>query len=280
MKQPGYDAAGVLPVGGAACPPRCPAALWRGGRASPDRSRPPGGSRTVHPQHVAVLVSGAARTTPPPEREQAAGRIRDRFTARGRFGGQETSTHVLRGPRRPDPEPDEAPTDTQNCGPVSSANGAQVLDRHHSTQTQDRADSFRGPVDSTPPKTASTPRARQGCRAQNRHSEIRHFYGQIATPLTVALKRTKRPGVRLSEEAGDGRPKRQPAGSAAPRRPVLPAGPRAPRAETSRLLCPVSTPSRGFHEPTAGLRSHAAGSGVARCVAVGPWNVPRGPAWF
>lgn len=35
VKQPGYDAAGVLPVGGAACPPRCPAALWRGGRASP-----------------------------------------------------------------------------------------------------------------------------------------------------------------------------------------------------------------------------------------------------
>lgn len=65
VKQPGYDAAGVLPVGGAACPPRCPAALWRGGRASPDRSRPPGGSRTVHPQHVAVLVSGAARTSPP-----------------------------------------------------------------------------------------------------------------------------------------------------------------------------------------------------------------------
>lgn len=67
VKQPGYDAAGVLPVGGAACPPRCPAALWRGGRASPGRSRPPGGSRTVHPQHVAVLVSGAARTTPPPK---------------------------------------------------------------------------------------------------------------------------------------------------------------------------------------------------------------------
>lgn len=245
----------------------------------------------MHPQHVAVLVSGAARTTPPPpEREQAASRIRDRFTARGRFGGQETSTHVLRGPRRPDPEPDEAPTDTKPRASVlgerrtsprqtpQHANHKPRIERTHSGVSA-RFHTHR-PVDSTPPKTASTPRARQGCRAQNRHSEIRHFYGQIATPLTVALKRTKRPGVRLSEEAGDGRPKRQPAGSAVPRRPVLPAGPRAPRAETSRLLCPVSTPSHGFHEPTAGLRSHAAGSGVARCGAVGPWNVPRGPAWF
>lgn len=250
------------------------------GPGLPQTEAAPRGAPAPCTHSTSLSWSRARHGRAPPEREQAASRIRDRFTARGRFGGQETSTHVLRGPRRPDPEPDEAPTDTQNRGPVSSANGAQVLDRHHSTQTQDRADSFRGPVDSTPPKTASTPRARQGCRAQNRHSEIRHFYGQIATPLTVALKRTKRPGVRLSEEAGDGRPKRQPAGSAVPRRPALPAGPRAPRAETSRLLCPVSTPSRGFHEPTAGLRSHAAGSGVARWVAVGPWNVPRGPAWF
>lgn len=236
----------------------------------------------MHPQHVAVLVSGAARMTPPPKgnRPQVASAI------------DSLPVVVSVGRKRPHTfyEAHVAPTQSQTRPPQIHKTAGQCPRRtaHKSStdttarkpQTPDRADSFRGPVDSTPPKTASTPRARQGCRAQNRHSEIRHFYGQIATPLTVALKRTKRPGVRLSEEAGDGRPKRQPAGSAVPRRPVLPAGPRAPRAETSRLLCPVSTPSRGFHEPTAGLRSHAAGSGVARCVAVGPWNVPRGPAWF
>lgn len=290
VKQPGYDAAGVLPVGGAACPPRCPAALWPGAGASPDRSRPPGGSRTVHPQHVAVLVSGAARTSPPrkgtgrkshprsihcPWSFRWAGNVHTRF-----MRPTSPRPRARRGPHR-HTKPRASVLGERRTSPRQTpqhANHKPRIERTHSGVSA-RFHTHR-PVDSTPPKTASTPRARQGCRAQNRHSEIRHFYGQIATPLTVALKRTKRPGVRLSEEAGDGRPKRQPAGSAVPRRPVLRAGPRAPRAETSRLLCPVSTPSRGFHEPTAGLRSHAAGSGVARCGAVGPWNVPRGPAWF
>lgn len=84
-----------------------------GGAGLPQTEAAPRGAPAPCTHSTSLSWSRARHGRPPPQREQAAGRIRDRFTARGRFGGQETSTHVLRGPRRPNPEPDEAPTDTK-----------------------------------------------------------------------------------------------------------------------------------------------------------------------
>lgn len=214
VKQPGYDAAGVLPVGGAACPPRCPAALWRGGRASPGRSRPPGGSRTVHPQHVAVLVSGAARTTPPPPRKGTGRKSHPRSIHcpwSFRWAGN-VHTRFTR-PTSPRPRARRGPHRHKTAGqcPRRTAHKSSTDTTARKPQTPDRADSFRG-VSAVPHSQTSrldSPENRQhptrSARLQGAKSAFRNpaFLRANSNPTHSCVEKNKTP--RSEAKRGGGR---------------------------------------------------------------------------